>query len=144
MQSELIKTRISKHQNSSPTPMLAAVDQFTKGATAMMHQVALLRAEVSFLRCANKGLSKRWRAKKTRVQLRGSLIVQDAEDLLPQKDVDEQVMQENRQRSSRVRGARTKALCYSVCRKPGHNTRTCKEGAETSGSSISSVIVVDS
>lgn len=143
-QSELIKTRISKHQNSSPTPMLAAVDQFTKGATAMMHQVALLRAEVSSLRCSNEGLSKRQRAKKTRVRLIGSLIIQDAEDLLAQKDVDEQVMQENRQRSGRVRGARTKAPCCSVCGKPGHNTRTCKEGAESSDSSISSVIVVDS
>lgn len=30
-QSELIKTRISNEQNSSPTSMLKAVDQFAKG-----------------------------------------------------------------------------------------------------------------
>ncbi|RKK11127.1 hypothetical protein BFJ67_g18169 [Fusarium oxysporum f. sp. cepae] len=45
-QSELIKTRISNHQNSSPTSMINAVDQFAKGAEAIMHRVALL--EVGF------------------------------------------------------------------------------------------------
>jgi hypothetical protein len=63
-QSTLIKTRIASHQNSSPTSMLAAVDQLTKGTIAVMHQVALLQSEVSSLRKANEALSKRRRAKK--------------------------------------------------------------------------------
>ena len=83
--------------------MLDAIDQFTKGTTAIMHQVALLRTEVSSLRKANEALSKRRRAKKTRVQLGGSLTVQDAEDLLDQKAVDEQIVQETKQSSGRVR-----------------------------------------
>ena len=74
-QSTLIKTRIANHQNSSPTSMLAAVDQLTKGTTAVMHQVALLRAENASLRKANEALSKRRRAKRTRVQLGGSLSI---------------------------------------------------------------------
>ena len=49
-QSTLIKNRIANHQNSSPTSMLAAVDQLTKGTMAIMHEVALLRSEVSSLR----------------------------------------------------------------------------------------------
>jgi len=57
--------------------MLAAVDQLTKGTMAVMHQVALLRAENASLRKANEALSKRRRAKRTRVQLGGSLAVQD-------------------------------------------------------------------
>ena len=77
-QSTLIKTRISNHQGSSPTPMLAAIDQLTKGIIAVMHQVALLRSENTALRKANEALSKRRRAKRTRVQLRRSLAVQDA------------------------------------------------------------------
>jgi len=77
-QSTLIKTRIANHQNSSPTSMLAAVDQLTKGTMAVMHEVALLRSEVSSLRKANEALSKRRRAKRTRVQLGGSLAIQDA------------------------------------------------------------------
>lgn len=53
-QSELIKIRISNHQNSSPTSMINAVDQFAKGTKAIMHRVALLEAEVSSLRKANR------------------------------------------------------------------------------------------
>ena len=123
--------------------MLAAIDHFAKGAKAMMHQVALLRTEVSSLRKANEELSKRRRAKKTRVRLGGSLTVQDAEDLLDQRAVDEQVMQENRQGGGRARRARTKAPCCGVCGRPGHNARTCKDAADSSDSSISSVIIVE-
>ena len=54
-----------------------------------MHEVALLRTEVSALRKANKGLSKRRRAKKTHIRLGGSLTVQEAQDLLNQKAVGE-------------------------------------------------------
>jgi hypothetical protein len=142
-QSELIKARIANHQGSSPTSTLAAVDQFTKGAMAMMHEVALLRAENSSLRKANEELSKRRRAKKTRVRLGGSLTVQEAQDLLDQKDVDEQVIQETRQNGSGAAGSHTKIRCCGVCGKPGHNVRTCKEATESSDSSVcDSVIVV--
>jgi len=47
-----------------------------------MHKVTLLRTEVLVFQKANKGLSKRRRAKKTRVRLGGSLTVQEAQDLL--------------------------------------------------------------
>jgi len=57
----------------------------------VIYEVALLRAEVLVLRKANKGLSKRRRAKKTRIRLGGSLTVQDARDLLNGKAVGEQL-----------------------------------------------------
>ena len=76
--------------------MLTAVDRLAKGTITVMHKVALLCTEVSALRKANKGLSKRQRAKKTRVRLRGSLTVQDTQDLLDQKAVGEQLAQETR------------------------------------------------
>ncbi len=62
-QSTLIKNRIANHQNSSRTSLLAAMDQLTKRTMAVMHEVALLRSEVSSLRKANEALSKRRRAK---------------------------------------------------------------------------------
>jgi hypothetical protein len=62
--------------------MLATMDQLIKGTMAIMHEVALLRSEVSLLYKANEALSKRWRAKRTRVQLRGSLTIQDVKNLL--------------------------------------------------------------
>jgi hypothetical protein len=55
--------------------MLATVDQLAKGTIAVIHQVALLQSEVSSLRKANEALSKRQRAKRTYVQLRGSLTI---------------------------------------------------------------------
>ena len=123
--------------------MLDAIDQFTKGTTAIMHQVALLRTEVSSLRKANEGLSKRRRAKKTRIRLKGSLTVQDAEDLLDQKAIDEQVAQETKQSSSRIRAGRTKTRSCGACGKPGHDVRTCQEVAESPDSTILDTIIVN-
>jgi hypothetical protein len=143
IQSEHIKSRISAHQNSSPTSMLAAMDQFTKGATAIMHQVALLRAEVRDLRTANEVLSKRRRAKKSRVRLGGSLTIQDGIDLLDQKDVDKQLRGEDRRSGGQGGQARTKTPRCGNCGKPGHNIRTCREAGEESDKSISSIIIVD-
>jgi hypothetical protein len=143
-QSMLIKTRITGHQNSSPASMLAAVDQLAKGTTAVMHQVSLLRSEVSSLRKANEALSKRRRAKKTRVQLGGSLTVQDAQDLLDQRALGKGEVQETQPDSSSTGGARSKVRRCGVCGKPGHNARTCQEAAEASNSAVSDVIIVSS
>ena len=49
---------------------------------AIMHKVALLRARVTKLESANERLSKRRRLKKKRLQARGSLSVQEAEDII--------------------------------------------------------------
>jgi len=143
-QSTLIKTRIANHQNSSPTSMLAAVDQLTKGTMAVMHQVALLQAEVSSLRKANEALSKRRRAKRTRVQLGGALAVQDAQDVLGQGAVGEEGVQEMQPEGGGTGGGRTRVRCCGVCGKPGHNARTCQEAVEASDSAASDVIIVGS
>ena len=74
--------------------MLTAMDQLTRGTMAVMHEVALLRSEVSSLCKANEALSKRRRAKRTRVQLGGSLAVQDAQDVLGQGAVGGEGVQE--------------------------------------------------
>ena len=123
--------------------MLAAVDQIAKGATSIMHEVALLRAENLALCKANEGLSKRRKAKRTRVQHKGSLSIQEARDLLDQKDAEEQMLQEDRQGGSSSKGSRTKARCCSKCGKPGHNARTCQRGVEASDQPNSSVAIVD-
>jgi hypothetical protein len=122
--------------------MLAAVDQLTKGTMAVMHEVALLRSEVSSLRKANEALSKRRRAKRTRVQLGGSLAIQDAQGVLGQRAVGGEGAQETQPDGGGAGGGRTKVRCCSVCGKPGHNARTCQEGAEASDSAASNVIVV--
>jgi len=62
-----------------------------KGTIIVIYEVAFLRVEVLVLRKANKGLSKRRRAKKTYIRLRESLIVQDTRDLLDGKAVGKQL-----------------------------------------------------
>ena len=107
-----------------------------------MYRMALLRSENTSLRKANEALSKRRRAKRTRVRLGGLLTVQDAKDLLRQKAVVGEVAQEKEPGGGSAGGARTKVRCCGVCGKPGHNTRTCQEAIEASDSAVSDVIVV--
>jgi len=109
---------------------------------AVIHEVVLLRTEVLVLRKANKGLNKRRKAKKIRIRLRGSLTVQKVQDLLDQKAIGKQLVQETRQNGSSTGGSRTKIRYCRVYGKPGHNARTCKEAAELSDSSISDSVIV--
>ncbi len=143
-QSTLIKTRIASHQNSSPTSMLAAVDQLTKGTMAVMHQVALLRAENALLCKANEALSKRRRAKRTHVQLGGSLAVQDAQEVLGQGAVGREGVQETQPGSGSTGGGCTKVRCCGIYGKPSYNARTCQEVIEASDSAASNIIIVSS
>ena len=109
-----------------------------------MHCVAILELEVSSLCKANEALSKRWRAKRTRIQLKGSLAIQDAKELVGQEAAVREVAQEKEQDSSAVGGGRTKVRCCSVYGKPGHNARTCQEAVEASDLAVSNVIIVGS
>ena len=122
--------------------MLYAVDQLAKGTTAIMHQMVLLRKEVEGLRTANEALSKRRRAKKTRLRLGGSLTVQEATDIIDQKAIDGQLVEESRQAGRKPRGGEAKVWCCGRCRKPGHIIRMCPEAVEDSDTSIEDAIEV--
>lgn len=80
-QSEFIKGRISRHQNSSPASILEAVDQFAKGTRGILHQIALLKSENRILREGMEALSRRRRAKKTRLRQGGSMSVGEGRDI---------------------------------------------------------------
>ena len=125
-QSTFIKTRIARHQNSSPTSIYEAVDQITRGASKFMYQLALLKAENQNFREANETLSKHQRAKNTRLQDGGSLSQRDAEDIQDEKDVALQVEQENKVSSGRKPREELRARRCGKCNKTGHNARTCQ------------------
>jgi hypothetical protein len=80
-QTELIKGKVIQHQNSSPTPITSAVDQFLRGAHRMAAEMELLKAENASLRKANKAATRRKQRKKRRLQKRGTLTVQEAREL---------------------------------------------------------------
>jgi hypothetical protein len=62
-----------------------------------MHKRALFQAKVAELRKANTLISKRRRAKKTRVRLGGSFNSQNVQNLQNQKDVAQQIQQKMRE-----------------------------------------------
>jgi hypothetical protein len=130
-QSTYIKNRISCHQNSSPTSINEAVDLFAKGLSKISHKITLMEAEIKELRQANQELSKRRRAKKTRLRQGGSLTLQEAQSLQDQNDIRRQIEQETRAGGSRRARTETRARYCSVCGKTGHNARTCQNGIET-------------
>ena len=130
-QSELVRSQISGHQDSSPIPIFSAARQMAKGFEAMAYPVTLLTAENRSLRKANEALSKRRTAKKTRVRYGGVLTAQIARDIVAQKETKEQrgrIAGENKRGNSG--GLVTTRRCRK-CGKTGHNIRTCQLEAET-------------
>jgi hypothetical protein len=129
-QTELIQSRIMRHQNSSPTPINEALNQFLKGAQAMVHSLTLLKAENESLRKANEVVTRRKRRQKKRIQNRGSLTIQEGQDFINQTAVKQQISQEIRQGGARSEGSAPKQRRCGTCGATGHNARTCQKNQE--------------
>ena len=81
--------------------------------------------EIRTLRAANEVLSKRRRAKKTRVREGGAYRVEDMHDILSQQEVDEQFRRDLRaQKGNQAEGKPSIRRC-GTCGQTGHNARTC-------------------
>jgi hypothetical protein len=126
LQSTLVKTQISGHQGSSPTPIFSAVKQMVKGIEVLAHSVTLLSTENHTLQKANEALSKRRRVKKTRVRQGGILLVEDAQDILAQRDAREQAAQDRHKSRDGNRERLVTVQRCGNCTEPGHNARTCQ------------------
>jgi hypothetical protein len=137
-QSEYLERRIRRHKSSSPESILGALRSPVKGATAIMHQNALLQAEVQELRQANGILSRRRRAKITRLQNRGKMTIREGQSQIDEMGIDTQVVAELSRSGGRGRSERPGGRRCGICSKTGHNTRTCQEVFETSGEEDSS------
>lgn len=118
-----MRTKITYHQGSSPTPIFKATTQLAKGTEVLAHRLTLAEARISTLEKANEALSKRRRAKKTRIRQGGALSIGEAEGILAQKEVDAQVVMEQKTSSSAARRC-------GKCGRAGHNARTCKTDVE--------------
>ena len=97
-----------------------------------MHQLALLKAEIQNLRQANEVLSKRRKARKTRIQQGGSLSQQEAQELQDERDVVQQVEQEIRASGGRKPREETRVYRCSKCGGTKHNAQMCQIVPETS------------
>ena len=126
-QSELVKSRISNHQNSSPTQILSAAKQLADGAATLALRVTLISDELRSLRKANESLSKRRRAKKTRLRQGGALSARDAQQELDRRGVGGQQEREEGGSRGHQGGQRRGQRRCGNCGKPGHNARTCED-----------------
>jgi len=125
-QSEYLERRIRRHQDSSPASIVNTLKSFSKGTKAIMHQIALLKSENQILRQANETLSKRRRAKKSRLRNGGKMTVGNGRDVIDQKDVDAQMVAELSRSGGRGRSELARKRRCRTCGKTGHNTRTCQ------------------
>ncbi|CVL09158.1 related to transposase [Fusarium mangiferae] len=122
-QSEYLERRIRRHHSSSPESILEALKSFSKGTKAVMHKVALLTAEVQHLRQANEILSRRRRAKRTRLQKGGTMTIEQGRQAIGQIDGDTQVATESSRTGGQEGSARAKQRRCGTCGKAGHNAR---------------------
>jgi hypothetical protein len=97
-----------------------------------MAKLVLLEAENRDLRRANETLSKRRNRKKSRLQAGGSLNLQEAQTLMDERDVRDQLKQEIQAGSGRRARDETRARRCGNCNATGHNARTCQFIEETS------------
>ena len=126
-QSTLIRDRVQRHKSSSPASIIAAIGQLKKGAEIMMLSAELMRDRLASLERANEAATKRRQRKKKRIQKRGVLTKGAGEDLLAQREADQQIAHEERQRGERLGVSRQALARCSRCRETGHNSRTCKK-----------------
>ena len=97
-----------------------------------MHKMDLMEAEIHELRAANEALSKRRRAKKTRLRKGGSLSIQEAQELGDQMEVEVQLKEETCNGAGRRLRTETRARRCGNCGKAGHNARSCQIVVEMS------------
>jgi hypothetical protein len=135
-QSEYLEKRIRRHKSSSPESIIEALRSSTKATKAAIHRLALVEARLKDLEQQNKILSRRRRAKRTKLQKGGAITVQEASQAIDQMDVDAQVVAELSRNGARGRAERPGGRRCGVCGKSGHNARTCQVVIETSGKSI--------
>lgn len=124
-QSTLVKGQIARHQSSSPTPIFQTVVALAKGTERLAYELTLANAEIRTLRAANEALSKRRRAKKKQIRTEQALIVEDATDLVVQREANKKVRRDEAILRGTQKIRQSSERRCGTCGKSGHNSRTC-------------------
>jgi hypothetical protein len=93
----------------------------------MMLSAELMRDRIACLKRANEAATKRKQRKKKRIQKRGTLTRGEGEDILAQREAEQQIEREQRQGGERSGLSRQALARCTRCREAGHNSRTCKK-----------------
>ena len=92
-----------------------------------MLSAELMRDQITSLERANKAASTRKQRKKKQLQKQGVLTKGAGEDLLTQREADQQIAYEQRQGGERSGVSRQALARCTRCRETRHNSRTCKK-----------------
>ena len=96
-----------------------------------MHKMALLKAEVNELQEANATLSKRRRAKTTRLRQGGSMGIADGQALRGQKGAAQQAERHTNDTGGERQQGGTGGLRCGMCGEAGHNAKNCQITVKT-------------
>jgi hypothetical protein len=98
---------------------------------------------VQHLKKANKAVSKRRRAKQTHLQDTEGVAGSEARDIMAEKGVGEEDRHDEEENGGSSKRRRTGSRHCGVCRKAGHNARTCPEAREIDSSEESEIVLID-
>ena len=117
-QATLIKQRLERHQSSSPTPILEALGQLSKGAQIMAASAALMQSQVSALQQANEAMHIRRKRKRKVLKSDKALSVAEVVAMVEQEQVEAEIMEE-------MPRLKKRASTCSNCGQQGHTIRSC-------------------
>jgi len=104
---------------------------------AVSHRILLLEAEVQTLQEANEALSKRQRAKRTRLKDGGAINGSQAREIMAEKGVVKEEGRIEGENDGSLKRRRTGSRLCGISHKTGHNARTCQKARETDSPSDS-------
>ena len=131
-QAEYIRTTRRQRRGTSSSPSDLAFNQVLKGFETAVHDRAILLAENATLRAENQRQKRKRAQRRTTIRTRGSMSIQDGQDKVIQREVQEQIETEVRSYktsylASQPDSSRTRAP--SRCSKCGsfeHTSRSCR------------------
>ena len=129
-QSTLVKQKIQRHTNSSPTSIVEAFEKVSKGAAIIAHKLVLAQKEIAELKAANEGATRRKSHKRKRVQKEGTLVVGEGELLAALKDFGARSDGKKSKKQKRAKEGEPSQRRCGRCNGTGHNARTCKQVVE--------------
>lgn len=129
-QLSFINDRLINHPESSPTTLQDAVSQLAKGAALVAHSAVILEARIVELENANKLATQRKKRQRRRIRHQGALSIQEGIDIINQRQLEAQIMQETRLAGSRSRSQMAQQRRCGRCRETGHRIQTCPLGRQ--------------
>jgi hypothetical protein len=118
-QATLIKQRLERHQSSSPTPILEALNQLSKGTQVLAASTALLQTQITTLQRANEAMHVRRKRTRKALISDNALSVSEVQAMGGYKVVEAEIIEEM------PRPKKRPPTC-SKCHIQGHNMRQCR------------------